>query len=78
MNRYRCTIHNVTFDLKAEPDSSDALKMEFQLCECPICKREESQKLRDKYDRIEMQRDALLKAIEIKQEFLVTKKGIEA
>lgn len=58
MTLLRCTIHNVTFG--AEP-------MELHLIECPACMRQKIQQLSERVTTISSHRDALLRAIEIKQ-----------
>lgn len=71
--RYRCTIHNITFDLKCEDSAPPDLKEACQFMECPLCSREKNKRLFGELQKTEQHRNALLRAIEIKQEYLVTK-----
>lgn len=67
-----CQIHRVEFSLKAPPDATDEIREACTWQQCPLCQRNDFSKLRDEAARLREQNAALLRAIEIKQQFLVT------
>ncbi len=58
MSIWKCTLHNVEFG----SDTKDAF-----MDKCPVCHRQEMEKLRAEVLKLTDHRDALLRAIEIKQ-----------
>ena len=61
---FKCTIHNVTF-------SAEGLPAAFPH-ECPVCMREEVNRTRAAFEHARDERNALLRAIEIKRDALLT------
>lgn len=55
--RYRCTLHNIDFDMSETPKSPPV--------ECPLCMHDALVKLREEYTNVKKQRDALVEAIGI-------------
>jgi biotin synthase-like enzyme len=68
--KWRCNIHNVEFELELLPKDHEDYQIPGA---CPYCLQKENSKLKDEIKEVKRQRDALLKAIQIKQEFLVEK-----
>lgn len=58
MNEWICQIHHTKFA---------AQDLKGRIVECPYCLRDQMNVLRDKLNTVEGHRDALLRAIEIKQ-----------
>lgn len=77
MSLWKCTVHNVEY---AEPvlpkDATPEFKKFCKGVACPICLREERDKLALALGHAIQHRDALLKAIEIKQEFLTVRSQV--
>lgn len=61
--KLRCTIHAVTFTIEGVADGFPR--------ECPVCLREEMNHMRAALDRVRDERNALLRAIEIKRDALL-------
>lgn len=60
-----CTVHNLEFGY--DDERVRALGQQGALMRCPVCAREEYAKLKDQLLEVEMHRDVLLKAIDIKR-----------
>jgi hypothetical protein len=58
MTEFRCTIHNVKFAAESMPDRAAG---------CPYCQQDKMAKLREELSEAKNQRNALLRAIDIKQ-----------
>lgn len=58
MQEFRCTVHNIKFAAEPIPN---------RVIGCPYCQQERMSIMRDKLDEATCHRDALLRAIEIKQ-----------
>ena len=73
MTIWTCTIHKVQFGAEAPADATDEAKEFARIPECPVCAWKEKRRLIDQVSRLTKQRDLLVNAIELKQEFLTHK-----
>jgi hypothetical protein len=73
MTTWTCTIHRVQFGAEAPAGATGERKECARLSECPVCAWKEKRRLIDQVSALTKQRDLLVSAIELKQEFLTQK-----
>jgi len=71
---FLCTLHQVEYGSEPQPECKEADLKFAKLPRCPVCVWNEFHQLRDELGRVAAQRDALVRAIELKQEHLTLKR----